>query len=94
MESVAPMTNALRPEDVELLLGKLCVDLGFCLDWQQYDELCEKPPDNVVSFVDAVFVAQRMEPAVADRALYRRVQDYVEEAFQTAQAKADSESLR
>lgn len=38
-----------------------------------------------------VFIADGMDPAVADSVLYRQVLDCVTEAFQQAQAKADSE---
>ena len=39
------------------------IDLGICLHSPQYDELCDNPPDNIVSFTDAVFLADGMNPA-------------------------------
>ena len=81
---------AMRPEQVEALLGKLCVDLGFCLHPPESDQLCDDPPEDVTAFVDAVFAAERMGPKPASRALYRQVHDCVADAFRRAQIEPDS----
>jgi hypothetical protein len=82
----------LHPDDVETLLGKLCVDLGFCLHSPEYDELCDNPPEKINAFTNAVFAAEGMNPETADRCLYRRVQEYVAEAFRHSQNPSESSS--
>jgi hypothetical protein len=41
--------------EVQRLLDKLCVDLGFCLPPQEQVRLSANPPDDVCAFTDAVF---------------------------------------
>jgi hypothetical protein len=71
----------LTSEEVQSLLDRLCVDLGFCLPPAEHNRLCDDPPQDVVLFTDAVFRAEGLNPEHADRHLYRQVRDYVAEAF-------------
>jgi len=71
----------LMESDVEALLYRVCVDLGLCLDPGTYDHLVTHAPDDADAMTDAIFAAEGMNPANADRALYGRVREYVVEAF-------------
>ena len=75
----------LQPRDIDLLLDTLCVRLGFCLAPSDRQRMRTNPQSNVVAFTDAVFVAEGLDPTVADRHLYRQVRDLVREAFDRAQ---------
>ena len=72
----------LNPAEVESLLSKLCIDLGFCLAPEAENRLREKPPTDVNTFTDAVFVAEGLDPQHADRNLYRQVLEVVGTAFE------------
>ena len=79
----------LEPHEVETLLDKLCSDLGFCLPSDEHKRISSNPPDDVIAFVDAVFIAEGMNPGTADRHVYRRVRDYVSAAFKHAQIRLE-----
>ena len=72
----------LMESDVEALLYRVCVDLGLCLDPECHDHLVTQGPGDVDAMTDAIFAAEGLNPATADRALYGRVRGYVAEAFQ------------
>ena len=72
----------LSRREAETLLSKLCVDLGFCLPPVEQDRLASDPPKDVRAFTDAVFTAEGLDPATADRHLYRQVRDVIAVAFQ------------
>ena len=67
--------------EAEALLSKLCIELGFCLSPIVHDRLASDPPKDARAFTDAVFSAEGMNPATADRHLYRQVQDMISAAF-------------
>jgi hypothetical protein len=67
--------------DVGRLLNELCVDLGFCLPPEECHRLATSPPATVKAFTDAVFVAEGMDPTLADLHLWRQVRDLVSKAF-------------
>ena len=77
----------LNPDEVEKLLGQLCVDLGFCLPPDAQDRLIENPPGDTDAFTDAVFLAEGMDPKTARRDLYCQVRDCVSAAFAKAGAR-------
>lgn len=72
----------LNAGEVESLLSKLCIDLGFCLPPEDDVRLQKTPPDNVDDFTDAVFLAEGINPQHAERHLYRQVRAMIDEAFQ------------
>jgi hypothetical protein len=84
------LSKALDPSEVEALLGKLCVDLGFCLPPDAQDQLIENPPSDTRAFTDAVFIAEGMNPETARRELYRQVQECVSAAFARAANRGGS----
>ncbi len=63
------------------LLDKLCVELGFCLPPEGQQRLVENPPADVLSFTDAVFIEEGLDPSTADRHLYRQVRDLIADSF-------------
>jgi len=78
------VNRVLSRQDTEKLLDELCVDLGFCLPPGEYRAIVDDPPESVPAFVDAVFAAEGMEPATADRHLWRQVRDVVADFFHGA----------
>ncbi len=72
---------ALTPLHVSRLLGDLCVQLGFCLPPDSQLALQQNPPADPNSFTDAVFTAEGIDPATADRHLYRQVRGMIRDAF-------------
>jgi hypothetical protein len=61
---------------VQHLMDELCIDLGFCLPPVDQDRLRHEPPLDPDAFVDAVFVAEGLDPHL-DRQLRRQVKDRV-----------------
>lgn len=82
----------LSRREVEDLLSKLCIELGFCLDPADQDQLAAEPPADVRTFTDAVFVAEGLDPALADRHLYRQVRDKIAEAFQKSIIRREADA--
>jgi hypothetical protein len=79
-------------KEVEALLYKLCVDLGFCLPPVEQDRLASDPPKDVRAFTDAVFSAEGLDPATADRHLYRQVRDVIAAALQRSIVAQESDA--
>lgn len=71
----------MKRSATELLLDKLCTELGFCLPPEQYARLAASPPASVRAFTDAVFLAEGLDPQLADKPLWRQVRDRVIEHF-------------
>ena len=63
------------------LLNDLCVELGFCLPLNDIERLVSSPPEDAVTFTDAVFAAEGLRPDWADRHLYRQVLEMVTATF-------------
>lgn len=57
----------MAPDAVERLLHELCVDLGFCLHEDAYDQLADRPPADPDEFTRAVFEAEGLEFASDER---------------------------
>ena len=76
--------------ETEILLNRLCRELGFCLPPEAYDNLKAKPPVSINEFTDAVFVAEGFgDPSTADRHLYRQVRATVSEALRKSEEAND-----
>jgi hypothetical protein len=71
----------LSDTDARALLSKLCIELGFCLPPSDQERLAQAPPSDVRGFVDAVFMAEGLDPSTVDRHIYRQVRDMVCDAF-------------
>jgi hypothetical protein len=61
---------------VQYLLDELCIGLGICLPPIDQDRLCYEPPLDTDAFVDAVLIAERLDP-YPDSHLRRQVKDMV-----------------
>ena len=83
------MHVAVKRSPTELLLDRLCGELGFCLAATQYDRLVASPPASVREFTDAVFLAEGLDPLVADKQLRRQVLDRVTEHFDNQKRMAE-----
>jgi hypothetical protein len=83
------LSNALDQTEAEALLSDLCVRYGFCLPSEEHDRLLDNPPQDVLSFVDAVYIAEGLNPETADRSTYRAVRDRVAESFARCVEKAE-----
>lgn len=66
------------------LLDELCVELGFCLPPESQQRVVESPPADVVSFTDAIFSEEGLDPSTVERRLYRCVREMVAGAFRRA----------
>ena len=71
----------LSSSEVDYLLTKLCVDLGFCLPPGVWANFQEMPPNDIDSFTDAVIVAEGLDPGYIDRSLRSEVRQLVAESF-------------
>lgn len=80
----------LSDHEIRVLLGRLCVELGFCLAPAANDRLVADPPADAESFTDAVFRAEGMNPELADRHLYRQVKAMVAQAFHDAASRTEA----
>jgi hypothetical protein len=75
---------------IQQLLDRLCTELGFCLSAEQQSGLLADPPSTVDAFTDAVFVAEGLNPNLADRHLWRQVRDRVSQCFKQLALDADA----
>jgi hypothetical protein len=66
--------------------------LGFCLPPVEQDRLASDPPKDVRAFTDAVFSAEGLDPATADRHLYRQVRDVIAAALQRSIVAQESDA--
>lgn len=73
----------LTASEVDNLLAKLCVDLGFCLPPSAQSQLQNSPPEDIDSFTDAVFIAEDLDPR-SDLKLRAQVRAMVSDEFARA----------
>jgi hypothetical protein len=52
---------------VDRLLAELCAEMGFCLRSEDQTRLQEQVPSSVDSFADAVFLAEGLDPRLANK---------------------------
>lgn len=75
----------MSPAQVQKLLDELCVVLGFCLPPGEQARIRSSPPGEVESFVDAVILAEGLDPAVGVSLTVRRsIRDRVFRHFRAA----------
>lgn len=73
----------LTASEIQNLLTKLCIDLGFCLPPRAVLRLKNSPPPDIDSFTDAVFIAEELDPR-SDPRLRAQVRAIVRDAFARA----------
>jgi hypothetical protein len=86
-------STALDQTEVASLLADLCVGYGFCLPSEEHDKLLANPPLEVLAFVDAVFIAEGLNPETASRSTYRAVRDRVAASFGRSVEKAERDRV-
>jgi hypothetical protein len=62
---------------VEALLYELCVTYGYCLPPNEQEALEADPPTDAYAFVDAVLIAEGMDPSLADKHARSELRDVV-----------------
>jgi hypothetical protein len=60
-------STALDRTEVDSLLADLCIGHGFCLPSQEHDGLVANPPQEVLAFVDAVFITEGLNPETVNK---------------------------
>ena len=74
----------LTASEVDNLLTKLCIDLGFCLPPNAVLRLRNSPPTDIDLFTDAVFIAEGLDPRFESKRLYAQVRAMVRDEFARA----------
>lgn len=74
---------------VENLLGEVCVKLGFCLPEPEQTRLLRNPPPSIEAFADEIFLAEGLNPRLADKKLWMQVRDVVAKHFQMIDRRID-----
>lgn len=74
----------MKRSATEQLLDRLCTELGFCLPPAEQARLAASPPASVRAFTDAIFIAEGLDPQLADKHLWRQVRDRVQEYFKAS----------
>lgn len=91
MDRVAPTDvepRFITETEAEALLGVLCVKFGFCLSPPWHARLLTCPPKSVAKFTDTVFRAEGLDPAAADKAMYKAIYEEVRRAFELSAQRA------
>ena len=70
----------LNPEEVQALLSKLCIKLGFCLPPVEIERLAASPLRDIDEFTQAIFVAEGFGVVRSD-GLFDQVREVVTQAF-------------
>ena len=74
----------LTASEIETLLTKVCVELGFCLPPNAVLQLRNSLPADIDSFTDAIFTAEGLDPRFANRTLRAQVRAMVRDEFAKA----------
>jgi hypothetical protein len=75
------MQAQLTSRDVDALLSKLCVELGFCLPPNDIARLKAQPPRTVDAFVEALYAAEGLDLVMSPYELQQAVRRRVVEVF-------------
>ena len=67
--------------ELETLLERLCVKLGFCLAGEQYDRLVDDPPTDPIAYAEAVMTADGDDPHALSSDVYAQVVAEVKRVF-------------
>jgi hypothetical protein len=80
----------LTVEESEAVLGILCVEYGFCLPPEAYDRLADFPPTTPGEYVEAVVVAEGLDPSAVDAEMIKAMQAVVRDAMVRSSSAAGS----
>ncbi len=73
---------SLSEKEAKVLLGTLCVKLGFCLPANVSNRLIKFPPKTAVKFSEAVVKAEGLTSDTMDKKLYKSIVKEVEGVFE------------
>ena len=76
-------------KEVQVLLDRLCIDLGLCLPSADQQQLVADPPEDPIEFTNDVFRREGLSIEEAPLSLYRQVRDCVAEIFRQAAEAED-----
>jgi hypothetical protein len=62
MSKRRPGRNARRASRAECALGEMRMTLGYCIPTAEQEEILSSPPPDAEAFVDAVLVAEGLDP--------------------------------
>jgi len=71
----------INRRDADLLLHWLCSKMGFCDLGSVRAALVDTPPDTPLEFARAVYIAEGLDPDVADVHLFRQVLGKVTDVY-------------
>ena len=74
----------MTASEIDNLLTKLCVELGFCLPPSAVLRLQNSPPADIDSFTDDVFAAEGLDPQFVNRRLRAEVREMIRAEFARA----------
>jgi hypothetical protein len=74
-------SGTLPGDSVAQLLEELCRNFGFCLPPKEQAHLRADPPNIPAAFTAAVFIAEGLDPALADTKIWQSVHSRVVRAF-------------
>lgn len=80
------MSIDIRGKFADRLRNELCVTLGFCFSQDRYARIIENLPSDLAIVVNKIFIAEEMNPELADRNLWRQVRDLVLKAHHDSAA--------
>ncbi len=66
----------------EEVLGRVCLELGYCLLGDTYDRLLNDPPSTILEFVDAIISGEGLNPETTPNRQKRRMRDMIIEAIE------------
>jgi len=67
--------------DPARLLNALCVELGYCLPSKEQQKIIADPPTSVEEFMDAVLVAEGLDPVLMATEQRQQIRSLVAAAF-------------
>ena len=66
-------SNRQRGSCAEAALSELCIDLGYCISPAAQEAILEEPPHDAEAFVNAVVVAEGLNPELMEKATRREL---------------------
>ena len=79
---------------MDALLSDLCVRKGICLPPEEADALVRNPPSDPDEFVDAILIAEGIDPTLCDKQIRRWVSDAVHDwIFDEGRGKGSASGL-
>jgi len=81
-----PDDGQISVHEARKLLGILCIKYGFCLPPLWRSRLEADPPRSIDKYLETVYRAEGLDPAAADRAMYKAMREEVRLAYERSKA--------